>query len=335
MSEQEAAGEGFATLETVVAERVKAREASAAVEEAEVVRDEGGNRVEPEDEREEDQPGEPTPDDQGGPEEATAEEGEETEAEQPPIQPPHSWEAEAKERFNALDRETQEYVVKRERDRDAAVAKAMQEAAEARKGQKDLGDYEQRLTETLERAEEVFKGRWDGLGPKEWAEWAQRDPLEMTKYKHIYDAEREELQRLKSAQQETERKRFEEHLKSEGEKLAQIAPELADPESGPARKAEVVRFLNEQGFDESRLKWLTAAEVVIAYNAMQYASARKTAAEPAKKPKPPAKPVVKPAASAQASPEKSRIEALRKKANDTGSIDDVLAYRLAKGRTAA
>jgi hypothetical protein len=52
----------------------------------------------------------------------------------PPIEPPRSWTKEAKEQWQALPRNTQEYLAQREQERDREVRRSQNEAAEKLKG---------------------------------------------------------------------------------------------------------------------------------------------------------------------------------------------------------
>src|SRR5271166_1728543 len=55
-------------------------------------------------------------------------------AQEPPIEPPRSWKADEKERFKSLPRETQAYLAERETERDRALNRSQNEAAEKLKG---------------------------------------------------------------------------------------------------------------------------------------------------------------------------------------------------------
>ncbi len=71
--------------------------------------------------------------DNSDPEADPAEQKEETEPEEPAIEPPNSWTKAEKERFASLPRETQEYLHTREQERERAVrAEVALEAAERR-----------------------------------------------------------------------------------------------------------------------------------------------------------------------------------------------------------
>lgn len=62
-----------------------------------------------------------------------ADKGQNEPAGTPAIEPPASWSKEWKEAFKALPRDHQEYIADREKDRDAATSRALQEAADAKK----------------------------------------------------------------------------------------------------------------------------------------------------------------------------------------------------------
>src|SRR5262245_16808771 len=65
-----------------------------------------------------------------GPSQEAPGETQEAEPEQPAIDPPRSWTKEQRERFASLPRDTQEYLLERETERDREVHRRFNEAAE-------------------------------------------------------------------------------------------------------------------------------------------------------------------------------------------------------------
>src|SRR4030095_14895075 len=91
------------------------------------------------------------------PQETTGED-QAAEPETPAIDPPRSWTKEANERWSKLDRETQAWIVERDREDQAAIKRALNEAADKRKaaeaehetGTKARQQYEQALPVLLQ-----------------------------------------------------------------------------------------------------------------------------------------------------------------------------------------
>jgi hypothetical protein len=80
------------------------------------------------------------------------------EAPPPEIDPPRSWNKDARERFAQLPREAQEYIAAREEERDRVVRQAQNEAARAK--QEAAAEVEQQLRPQVERfraAEQLAK----------------------------------------------------------------------------------------------------------------------------------------------------------------------------------
>lgn len=333
------AGGESATLHDIVQERM-ARNASAqeaATQEAAPVADAAPAEAAPEADLSEDEilaraiAGEGA---EGDPETGGADgaEGEEREPETA-VNAPHWWTADQKARFAELPADLQAIVLENERSRDSAVGRLKQEAAEARnRAQQEvqvLGQHRQAMDDLLARAQTVFADKWDGI---DWQQLAIEDPAAYVANKALYDQEQSELQRVEAARKHAATIEHQTHVRSEAAKLAEIAPDLVDKNHGEKRRQEVGRFLAENGVDAESLRWISAHEMALAYDAMRYrqlrAKALKATKIPAAAPAP-AKPV-RPAAASGETPSSQRIRDLEARANRTGSVDDVLALRAAR-----
>lgn len=256
-------------------------------------------------------------------------EDDETEADDsPPIQAPHSWDQEAKERFAKLDRETQEYLVDRENERDRVVWQKLNEAAEARKKveaeSSKLEEYSRVFDQVLHQAQERFSDRWKDT---DWRKLAQEQPAEYVRLKAEFDADQQTLQHTQRAQQAAEQEAHAEFLQREEARLKEVAPELAQ---SPERRAELGKYLLDQGVDQDALRWASAGELSLAYKAMMYDRLKAQPAKPKPPPSKPAPKAVKPAAEAKSKPRKAkRREAAMKRLAQTGSIEDATAAILA------
>lgn len=57
---------------------------------------------------------------------------------------------------------------------------------------------------------------------------------------------------------------------AEGAKLRELIPDLKDPTNGPKLQGRLINFVAERGYTADRLKYASAADMLIAYEAMLY-----------------------------------------------------------------
>lgn len=259
----------------------------------------------------------------------------------PAIDAPHSWDAEAKAKFAELPREVQQIVAARETERDKAISKAQQESAEERKKISaelaKLGTLTSTLDAHLPQWEKAFKDRWEGLDWNKVVDEVGAD--QALKLKMQYETERDQLQRMQYVQQTTRNAQHMEFVKGEFGKLAKLAPDLADEKTGLKNRTATIQYLIENGAVSEQfgpvaeqIKWLSAAQLVIADKARRYDEAKATALKPnhaAPKPKTPA---IAPGPKQSAAPQKQRIADLSARLTKTGRIDDAVALLKARGR---
>lgn len=255
-------------------------------------------------------------------------EDDEPDPELPAIDAPKSWDAEAKKRFADLPRDLQETIAAREADRDRAVSQANQQANEvkqqAQKAMEGFGALKSQIDQTLEVALPTFKSRWEGI---DWVQWTRDDPMAALEGKAMFEQEQAQLNELQAARARAEAAEYQQHVTTEATKLADLAPDLVDPEKGADRKREVGTFLVQQGYTAEQLKWIGASDLAIAYDAMRYRALQDKARAELTKPKPakPAPPAVKPAAAQPRTSQQRSVEQIRARLNKTGSIDDAVA----------
>ena len=276
---------------------------------------------------------EPTAETDEQPEEVVAEEQEEVAPEEPAIDPPKSWDAEAKAVFQTLSREAQAVIATREADRDRAVSQANQQANDVKKQAEkafgEIGQYKARLDDLLPKALETFKSRWEGI---DWVQWTRDDPIAALEGKALWEQEQAQLDQLQAAHRTAEATEYQQFVATEAEKLPAAAPDLADPEKGAERKRELGQFLQGQGYTSEQLKWIGATDLALAYDAMRYRQLKDKAQAELTKPRPAAaaQMPVRPATGGAATPKTARIAELEAKANRTGRLDDVIALRAAR-----
>lgn len=276
---------------------------------------------------------EPTAEDSDADREATddADEEDDTEAEAPPIPAPHSWDKEAKERFAKLDRDTQEYLVNRENERDKAVSQKLNEAAQTRKQAEEqsskLAQYAQQFDQIAQQAQQRFADRWQNT---DWQRLAQEQPAEYVRLKAQHEADQHAVQQTQIAQQAAEQQAHTVFMQREAAQLAEVAPDLADPEKGSERKKELGQYLAKQGVTTDQLKWASAGELALAYKAMMYDRLQAQPAHAKSVQQKQAPKAVKPAAEAKTKPRKAQErDAALKRLERSGSRDDAVAAILA------
>lgn len=259
-------------------------------------------------------------DDGAGPETATA--------------APEFWSAEEKALFAKAPAEVQQLVAAKTKEAEQRVYAAKEETAAARQEASIITESREKIDQLLSHAEQVFQGKWDGV---DFAEWAKTEPAEAIAAKFEFDAEQELLGKMRTVQAATAAEEHRQFIRAENIKLAESLPELADPKQGPARKKELIGYLQTTGFSPEDLKWAGAAELTVAYKAMCWDKAKADLArkpvteKPAANAKPPAS--VRP--SGAAPPRKTTIQrqkaAVVSRALQTGRMDDGVAALLALG----
>ena len=229
---------------------------------------------------------------EGEPEEANAEDDNAAPPEpETAIEPPQFWDAEGKERFAKLSPASQKEVVEYEKQRTAAVAKAMQKAAETTK------QSEAKLKQLQEAAERI--GDYvdaQSAHMQQWEQWLESDAAQelavtnSTAYNAElarYDREKREYEKVLASKAEAEQVTFKTFIEEQRKLLPEIAPELADPKEGPQRMKDTMTYLGQRGIPAEQVRGISALEASIAYKAMLWDRAQAKAKEqPKPKPKP-------------------------------------------------
>jgi hypothetical protein len=294
------------------------------------------------DETEPTTPAEPTAEDEAPePEAVTGEpERESEDAGPPPIRAPQSWDAEAKAKFEALPRDLQEVVLARETDRDKAVQRSVQEAADARKlaearaaEAESVTQIKAVLDQILPAALQTFRHKWSDWTPLRQAEMARADPAAYIARKAEFEAEAAEMGRLNAVNQETQQAAYRQFVQTEMAKLATLAPALADPKEGPARRNALGAYLAREGVAQDQIPQLDANTIRLAHKAMLWDEAQAraaTAASPSRTATAPASAPVRPAAGSVAPSRQRSREAAIQRLDQTGSVDDAVRALKAK-----
>jgi hypothetical protein len=282
--------------------------------------------------------GEASPPEDAEGEAETPPEAEEAEAE--PVvaaEPPKYWSQDAKAVFSAMTPEQQAVVLAQEAPREEITAKVKAEAAAvSQQAREEIGKVQQladHLTDFLPQAIEAFKSQW-GTNPdwKAFAEQHGADAMILAKVEHD-----DQLALLKQTAQATELAQSqarEATVKAEFAALAEIAPDLADPVAGPAKRTEIVKYLIAEGLQADNIRDISAKEMVLARKAMlwdQAQAALKARPPPKPAPAPAQRSPVRPAAAAQDSSQRSSVQAAQSRFNLNPSRENAEALLAAKG----
>ena len=186
-------------------------------------------------------------------------------AEVPPIEPPRSWTKEAKERWQSLPRETQEYLAAREQERDREIRRSQNDAAEKLKGltaKEQVVDqarqqYESALPQLLQTLLQQQAGEFadirtiqdvERLVREDWPRYLQWD-LAQKKVGGV----QQEMQATQLRQHAERQQKFAEFAKREDDLFIEKAPDMADAKKMAELQNSAVATLKAIGFDEADL----------------------------------------------------------------------------------
>ena len=268
-------------------------------------------------------------------------------AEQPIIEPPRSWTKEARERFAALPRETQEYIAAREQERDREVRRSQNEAAEQRKAfeaQRQAAEqarlqYEQQLPALMQTLQDQQLGQFPDVRTiDDVNRLAQEDPfryLQWDAHQKRVAAVNLELRSAQERQAKDMEAQWASYIRSENNLMAERVPELADSKKAAELTTKAVDTLRDLGFTDMELAELASGRKAIPIydhrlqllilDGVKYRDAKKTASIAQPKPVPP---VQRPGvASPKGAAMSEQIQALSAKLENTGSLKDAVALR--------
>lgn len=277
-------------------------------------------------------------------------------AEVPPIEPPRSWTKEAKDRWQSLPRETQEYLSTREQERDREVRRSQNEAAEQRKAfeadrqkvEHARQQYEARLPELMQALQDANAANFSDIRTMDDVKrMAAEDPfrkIQWDAHQQALQAANWEMQQTQQRQAEERQTKRTEYSREQSEKLIELIPEMKDPEKANQLRTKAVTMLvKDYGFSEGDLSAIMQSDEghrllndarwqKLIADGMKYAEIKKASKDAVKKPVPPVlRPGVSRPAGAQASEE---IQALTRKLEQSGSLKDAQALRAAQARLA-
>jgi hypothetical protein len=160
---------------------------------------------------------------------------------------------------------------------DAEIAKATQERQEY---QQKLQAYSAQIEGALNEQSQI-----------NWQDLIDNDPVEYLKQQHLYNQRqaalmqaRNEQSRLAQVQQEYEVQAYQEYLKAQEQQLVENLPAWKDKEKASAEKAEIRKFMLEQGFNDQEISQVADfRHVLLLRDAMQFRKLLKEAPGATKK----------------------------------------------------
>jgi hypothetical protein len=205
------------------------------------------------------------------PETDHAEYAEETQpADEPPIERPRSWAKELDEEWASYPRAAQEKIAKREQERDSAIRRSQNEAADARKAfeaqlaQADQvrKDYEAKLPALAKTLESALQNEFADV--QSFADLRRMQAEDPFRYQQ-WDLRQKELAAVKQEEQAAEHRAGEEkrtnwanYVQSESKAFADEEPEFKAKETEYTSRA--AKLLGELGFSDGELGKLASGD---------------------------------------------------------------------------
>ena len=183
----------------------------------------------------------------------------------PPIEPPRSWTKEEKDEFLTYPREAQEKIARREQERDAAIRRSQNEAAEKLKGltakeqlvEKARQEYEAKLPALMQHIQEQQAGQFaDVRTQADVDRMAQEDPfryIQWTAHQQKVSAVQNEMRLAQERQSQEWNSKWSEFASREDQLTSERIPELADPAQRAKVQEGAISYLKDIGFEESEL----------------------------------------------------------------------------------
>lgn len=232
----------------------------------------------------------------------------EPEAELPPIEPPRSWTKEEKAEFATYPREAQEKIARREQERETAVRRSQNEAAEKLKGltakeqavEQARQAYEAKLPAVMQALQDAQAGAFPDIKSMEdVTKLAAEDPfryLQWQAHQSKMQAVHYEMTEAQNRQAQEHQTKWREHVAAENALAAEAHPELADPVKSKALQEAAVSLLQDKGFKPEELTRLATGEDKLSIydhriqslllDGVKYRDAKAAVSKPAPKPVP-------------------------------------------------
>ena len=241
--------------------------------------------------------------------------------------PPVSWSKEEKALFGRLPPDVQAAIARREAERERYLTARTQETA---RRERELGDERARVQSQLalllaqaEADPVLAEGRrldWERLRRQDPASFARKWPAFQTRLAAIEQAR--DLQDAAAAPPPDATR--------EMARLAERAPELADPAHRRSTLDAINSFLQGEGFAREQIGELVDHRIILlARDAMRWREQERTKRSAAAKKVAQAPRTQKPGSADEGASRAERLARLKRKAAQSGKIDDRAAYVLA------
>lgn len=260
-------------------------------------------------------------------------------------EPPLYWQPEAKEAFAALPEHLQDAILAQEGPREAATAKAKEQArltVEAvQKERQGIQTLAEQLGSFLPEAIQTFQQRW---GEPDWEATIQQYGAEQAAIlKARYEREQGQLQRLSVEAQKAQQQAHHAFVLEQFDALTKIdpvlAPDPADPRKGSEERQKVTKYILESGIPQDAVAHISATEMAIARKAMLWDAAQAAKNNPKAQAKPvqqqaPRRPTPKPGArpgqSAGTTQQSQGKASAQNRFNAAPTIDNAVALLMAR-----
>lgn len=211
--------------------------------------------------------------DNADPEEVPSEDTSDAEPEAlPPIERPRSWTKDVDDDWKALPRTVQEKIASREQEREIAIRRSQNEAAEIRKGieaertkaEQLRQQYEANLPALMQTLQDAQQSAFaDVRTVDDVTKLANEDPfryLQWQAHQTKLQAVNAEVERAKGQKSQAEQAEWTKHVQKENELAIEYIPELADKVKGPALTQRAADRLSELGFKQEELAKLASGQ---------------------------------------------------------------------------
>lgn len=268
----------------------------------------------------------------------------------PPIEPPRSWTKEAKERWQALPRETQEYLSEREQERDREVRRSQNETAEKLKGltakeqavEQARKEYEAKLPAIMQALQDAQAGAFSDIkNMDDVTKLATEDPfryLQWQAHQQKLQAVNHEMTKAEERKSQEQQSEWTNHVQKENQLFADKVPEFADKAKAKELTDKAVNTLLDIGFTDQELGELATGRSKLSIydhrvqqlilGNVKWNDAQKAKTAVSAKPVPP---VQRPGtAKPQGAAASEAIQALAQKFEQSGSLKDAAALRIAQ-----
>ena len=280
----------------------------------------------------------------------TTEGDQEAEPEVPAISPPKSWTKDLHDHWNTLDPVLQERIVARDREDQAAIKRAFNEAADERKAikvereaaEKARQQYEAQLPALMQSLQDAQQNSFADIRTVNDVEKLQaEDPFRFQAWQvqqmklQAAHVENERVNREKEQAQQTEWASF---VQKENELASEYIPELADKVKGPALTQRAAERLEELGFKRAELDDLASGKQKLSiydhriqrliFSDLKLQDFQNAPKAVAAKPLPP---VVRPGTSKpHGNSASERVQTLTEQLSNSGRMDDAVALLTAR-----